>query len=143
VATAHVLVADLALSPVARVAPDAPLESVALLLALSEGDTLVVDTDPLGEVTDRDIVVAFVRGATAQTPVGEVIRTEPQFVDASSTAEAAAHAMISTGRRSLVVLADGRILGLLELRTVAAALWGVTSWLGAFRVALHIERGPS
>jgi predicted transcriptional regulator len=98
---------------------------------------------PLGEVTERDVVVALARGATAETRLCEIPRAAPEFLPSTATAEEAATIMIATGRRSLVVVAAGRPLGVVTLSSVAGALWGGASWLGALRIALHIETSPS
>ncbi len=137
--TTHMVVTDLDVRPVLRIAPEASLAQVAALLAGTGSDVLVVDSDPLTEVTERDLVVALAIGATGETLLADIRRAAPQFVPATTTAEEAATIMIMTGRRSLVVVDAGTPLGVITLACATGALWGGTSWLGALRVALHVE----
>jgi CBS domain-containing protein len=137
--TIQIPVTDFDVRPVAWVGPETSVAQAAALIAEADGDTLVVDTEPLSEVTERDLVVALAGGATGETMLGGIRHSEPRFVPLTTTAEEAATIMIATGRRSLVVVDHGRPFGVIKLACVAGTLWGGTSWLGALRIALHVE----
>jgi len=134
-----VTVSDLEVRPVARVPVDASLAEVARALLETGTDTVVVDSDPVSEVTEHDIVCALAAGAGADAPVVTVARAAPQFVSASTTAVHAANIMTASRRHSLVVIDRGRPVGVVQFSCIANALSAGTSWLGAFRIALHME----
>ena len=132
------LVADLLVAPVVRVPPDTTLGIAAQVLA-DGGGVVLVDCEPLGELTEHDVVVALAHGATADTPVTEVMHREPMFVTRDERVDRVAAFMIATGRRTLVVATSDGPVGVICLRDAASALWGGTSLLGAFRHALQVE----
>ena len=133
------IVADLVVEPVVRIAADATLREAACCLA-EVGGVVLVDAEPLGELTEHDVVVAISRGADAATPVAEIARPAPAFVGRDARVDIVASYMISEGRRTLAVVDDtGRPIGVISLRDVASALWGGTSLLGALRDALHVR----
>jgi CBS domain-containing protein len=137
--TLQALIADLEVRPVARIAPDASLADAARVVAETDGGAVIVDTIPITEVTEHDIVGALARGAMPDTPICECAHAAPDFVRPDTTAEDAAMIMIVSGRGDLIVVDEGRPIGIIRLHTVASALWGASSWLGALRVALHVE----
>jgi CBS domain-containing protein len=65
---------ELGLEPVIRIGPDTPLLEAARLLATTESGVLILDTRPVVEVTEHDIVRAVGRGLAPETPVVEVAR---------------------------------------------------------------------
>jgi CBS domain-containing protein len=138
--TVHMIVADLDVQPVARITPLASISQAAVALAETGGTTLVVDTAPFDEVTERDVVLALANDATGETPLSELTRGVPLFVHPSTTVAEVATIMMTSGRNALVVLDEGEPTGVIELTSVIAALWGATSWWGALRVALRLER---
>lgn len=135
----HTFVGDLDIQPVVRIQPDVSVGEVAIVLNETCSETLVVDTDPLSEVTERDIVAALANGASGETPLSDVSVADPVFVHPATTAEHAAMIMVASGRRSLVVVGRDRPLGVITLPCVAAVMWSGMSWIGALRVALHLE----
>jgi CBS domain-containing protein len=137
--TTHTFVRDLDIQPVVRVQPTLSITEVALILTETGTETVVVDTDPLAEMTERDLVGGLANGASGETPISDIVRAAPQFVQPGTPAELAATIMIATGRRSLVVFDGSHPLGVITLPCVAAVLWSGTSWMGAMRVALHLE----
>jgi len=139
VETTHTFVGDLDIQPVVRVRPTFSVAQVALVLTETGPETVVVDTEPLSEMTERDLVAAIANGATGETPLAEIARAAPQLVQPTTPAEDAAMIMVATGRRSLIVVDAGRPLGVITLPSVVAVLWSGTSWMGAMRVALHLE----
>jgi CBS domain-containing protein len=137
--TTHTYVGDLDIQPVVCVQPTASVAQVARVLAEAGTETVVVDTDPLSEITERGLVAGLASGATGETPLSELRRAAPQFVHPGTTAELAATIMVTTGRRSVVVVDGSRALGVIGLPCVAAVLWSGTSWMGALRIALNLE----
>ena len=135
----HALVADLAIRPFVRIPSDCSVENAARLLAATTAGTLVLDLVPVAELTERDIVAAIANGATPDTVVADVARAAPEFVGPETSVDEVAAIMFATGRGALVVVDAGCPLGVVELRDVAAALWGGISWLGALRIALRVE----
>ena len=137
--TTHTYVGDLDIQPVVRLQPTVSVAQVARVLADTGTDTVVVDTEPLSEMTERGLVAGLANGATGESLLSELARAAPQFVHPGTTAELAATIMIATGRRSLAVVDESRALGVITLPCLAAVLWSGTSWIGAMRVALHLE----
>jgi CBS domain-containing protein len=132
-------VSDLVLENVVCVPPPLTLKEAARLLAMTGVGTLVVDTQPLTELTERDVVRALALGATGDTPVFDVVRGTPDFVRADALFEDAAGLLLDTSRPSVVVVEEGRPVGVLSLPTVIAALSGGVSWIAALRSALRVE----
>src|SRR4051812_33062988 len=100
----HVIVTDLDVRPALRIAPEATVAQAACVLAETRGGALVVDTEPVSEVTERDLVIALADGATGETPLCEIKRSAPEFVRPETSVAEAAVVMIATGRRSLIVV---------------------------------------
>ncbi len=137
--TTHTFVGDLDIQPMVRVQPALSLTEVARILTETGAETVVVDTDPLAEVTERDLVAGLANGATGETLISDIARAAPQFVYPGTPAELAATIMVTIGRRSLVVVDGEHPLGVITLSCVATVMWSGTSWMGAMRVALHLE----
>jgi signal-transduction protein with cAMP-binding, CBS, and nucleotidyltransferase domain len=133
------LVADLTIEPIVRISPDASLREAARLLATTTADVLVIDTVPVTEITERDVVRAIALGTAPETSVANVPREAPEFVRRDAPLVQVIGILLVTGRRSLAVVDEGTPLGLVRLPMVVAATFGGASWLGALRVALRIE----
>ena len=138
-AMCRIYVSDLVLEPVVCVAPLFTLQEAARLLATTGVGTLVVDAQPLTELTERDLVRALALGASGETPVLDVVRGAPDFVRPDARFEDAASVLLDASRPSVVVVDEGRPVGVLTLSAVITALSGGVSWVGAFRSALHVE----
>jgi CBS domain-containing protein len=138
--TTHpMLIADLAIEPVACVPPGISLAQAARVLSDTRQGVLVVDAQPPWELFGEDIVDAIAAGRSPGTHLDQLAVDAPQFVRPETPAEDAAAAMLVTGHASVVVLDEGRPLGVVPLRAVVSALWGATSWSTAFRLALHLD----
>ncbi len=135
----RIYVSDLVLEDVVCVEPLLTLNEAARLLATTGVGTLVVDTQPLTELTERDVVRALALGATGDTPVLDVVRGAPDFVRPDALFEDAAGLLLDASRLSVVVVDEGRPVGVLTLPAVVAALSGGASWIAALRGALQIE----
>jgi CBS domain-containing protein len=103
---------------------DAPLEQVAGIMskhrvhavAVTEGDA----TEPVGVVSDRDVVAAIARGA--QSSAGQAAATEPLAVSADQSLRRAAQMMSDHEVSHLVVrdAASGQPIGVLSTLDLAA-----------------------
>jgi CBS domain-containing protein len=133
-------VADVQLDPLVVLDPGATLRDAARALKGSGFGAALVDAWPLVECTDADIVHAIAAGDDAGTPVGSLALDAPPFVHSTSTIADALQLMWALGRRGvLVVSRDGRPLGYLAATVAFAALRAGPPWLGALKIALHIE----
>jgi predicted transcriptional regulator len=139
--TCQTLVGDLAIDPVIRVSPNVPLREAARLLAMTSADVLVLDTTPVAEMTERDVVRAIALGIDPATRVADVEREAPELVLRNTPLKNVMAVFLATGRRTLVVVDDGVPVGMIRLPMAVTATFGGGSWLGALRVALRIEGG--
>ncbi len=139
--TVRLTLMDAPLAGIVRVGPEASLVDVACTLAKTGHGALIVDTQPIGEVTDDDLIAALAGGATGAHRVCDITRAPSRFVPAGMSLADALQEMIVTGRRSLVVFDDDRPLGVANFADVVGTLWRRPSWLGAFGKALHLGGG--
>jgi predicted transcriptional regulator len=131
-------VADLDIVPLVKVAPDATLGEVAGLLDSAHLGTVLVGDDVVYEFTEHDVVHAVAAGAAASAPIDDVPHGTLAVVAMDTCVEDVATIMLATGRRSVIVVdAQDEPVGVVELRVVAAALWGGSSWLGALRLGVE------
>lgn len=137
--TTRMVIADVPIEPVACISPEATIEQAARLLVASRHGVCVVDAEPPWELSECDIVHAIAAGRAPDTTLGKLRTDAPDFVRPDTAAEDAAASMIVTGLRAVVVVDEGRPLGVVQLRDVVSALWGAKSWSTAFRIALHLD----
>jgi len=90
-----VRVADVMQAPLVTVAPDATIADAAALLVAEEIGSLVVtdDEEPIGILTEADVVRLFAEGEDRTTPVSEVMSAPVLTIDEDETVEAAATKM--------------------------------------------------
>lgn len=102
--------------------PDTPLHEVAAkmkeldvgVMPICEGDQLT------GLATDRDIVLkAVAQNASLDTPVSEVMTTDPVRGTIQMTAQEAADLMADVQIRRLPIVDDGRLIGIVSLGDLA------------------------
>ena len=98
--TVRIPVTDLEFEPVVRVPPTISLRDAARLLDSTKADTLVVDSMPLGEITEHDIVRAVAAGIDPGTAVADVPCASPVFLGRDTTVDDAAARMFSAASRS-------------------------------------------
>ena len=113
------LVADVALAPVVRLSAALSVREAARILTTTGEGTLLVNTDPLSEITEQNIVRAAAIRATDDVVLADLRRDAPDFVRPDTEIDCAANIMLAGGRRSLIVVDEGRPVGLL---TLAAAI---------------------
>lgn len=108
----------------AIVGPETTLGEVAsAMVERSVAAVAVVDrTGLIGICTDRDLAASFADGATAETVVVDVMTGSPDVVDPDVAVREAATWMLETGYRHLIVMEDGELLGILDIRDVLWAL---------------------
>jgi CBS domain-containing protein len=100
------------------------------------GSLVVVDEDgrPIGMVTDRDVAVRLVaKGLDAdETPIGGIMSIPVHSVEEETPIESALGAMAGAGvRRSVVLDAEGKLVGILALDDVLELLVEETKAVGA------------
>ena len=87
------------------------------------GAVAVVDrTGLVGICTDRDLAMAFARGSEPFEEVSTCMTEAPDVVDPDTRISDAAAWMLETGYRHLPVMAEGELLGIIDVRDVLWAL---------------------
>ncbi len=106
------------------VGPEATLGDVARVMADREvGAVAVVDRDGLvGICTDRDLAMAIGDGSGPDDAVASCMTEAPDTVNPEVRVSDAAGWMLETGYRHLPVVADGELLGIIDVRDVLWAL---------------------
>jgi CBS domain-containing protein len=128
VASAMPIVADLMREAVVSVERDAHLAAVAYLMRRAGETALVVVNDteqrtPVAVVTDTDVAQAIADGRDPnEVRVSELVRRDPVTVSADTPLVRAATVMVSSGVRHLPVVAEDRLLGMLDISDVCRAL---------------------
>lgn len=137
--SADITPAELELEPVVRIAAATTLREAAEVMMAAGVDTLVVDTTPVSEITEHDLVRALASEIPGDAPVAAAVRTAALFVEHNVSVGNIVSLMLHERRHAVIVVDhDGVVLGLLSLRVAVAVLFEGPPWLGALRVALHI-----
>lgn len=121
-------VRDIALKEMHCAKPDSNLSAIASMMKRHNvGFIPVCDGDRLiGTITDRDIVIGCIAADmdAEACPVREFMTSNPVTVSPDTDLEEAARIMGKEQVRRLPVLEDGKLVGLLSLGDLAAALLG-------------------
>ena len=115
------------------------LEAVLIFLDADCGLVPVTeDGRPLGVLTDRDVALALAAHEhdLARTPVGELMSKDPATIGPDATLEEAMGKLGGEGLRRLLVVDDGRLVGLLSWTDLVPHL----SERGVGRVVSEIVR---
>lgn len=106
------------------VGPETTIGEVASLMVRSGLSAVaVVDrSDMVGICTDRDLAGALADALDPTTPVQDVMTEAPDTVGPDVEVWDAARWLLETGYRHLPVLADGELLGIVDVRDV---LWAI------------------
>jgi arabinose-5-phosphate isomerase len=108
-----------------RLGPDAPMRQCVVLLAEKRGTVPVIDGAGrvIGVVTSGDLTRRMERQEDIfDTPVAEVMNTDPKVIAADEMAAAAVYVMETHGIMALpVVGSEGRLLGLVHLHDLLRA----------------------
>jgi CBS domain-containing protein len=133
-------VADVALDPIACLAPTASVAQVARVLTENRQGAVVLLSEPFAVVTQHDVVHAIAVGADPDLPALD-IQHEGACVIAEQTPLADTLQLMLDHDHSSVVVVDAqdRIIGFVTMRRVVDALLSGPPWVGALRLALHIE----
>src|ERR1035437_6189211 len=109
--------ADIMTRQIAEVASDTLLCEAAEKMEQANSDVLLVvnETDPIGILTERNILLSLQRGVAPQTPVKDLLGT-PLVKAAQSLDYRAGHHLMTEGnvRHLLVVDADNRPAGIVS-----------------------------
>lgn len=122
-------------------------DAVALMAARDVGAVVVMAEDDLfaGIFTERDLLkrVVYAQIDPRNTPVGEVMTRNVQFVSGSTAVEAALALLHVNRYRHLLVIDGQRVRGLVSMRALADALLhqGQGRLEAAVRAALHQAEG--
>ena len=106
------------------VAPDAPLDQVARIIRAHNVSALVVGNpgDPVAIVTERDLTQALADGRPPGEPVTTIASADPLTVAHDALIIEVATLMLNHSLRHLVVSRHHRVLGIVSIRDVLAAL---------------------
>lgn len=110
--------------PAVKVHHEATLRAAAETFAAeSIGAAVVRDTDPLGLLSERDVVQALAEGADPdQERAGEVMTEDVASVGPEAPLSQAVRLMLDNEIRHLPVMEDGVVVGMVSARDVLAAL---------------------
>jgi CBS domain-containing protein len=102
--------------------PDATLgEAAEKMAARNVGSIVVLDGDRLvGILTERDLLRAFARAVSRETPVRQCMTPNPETCDGTATLDHATVLMLHGGFRHLPIVEGERVVGMLSLRDVVA-----------------------
>jgi uncharacterized protein (DUF427 family)/CBS domain-containing protein len=130
-ASAMPKVADLMREAVVSVERDAHLAAVAYLMRRAGETALIVVNDteqltPLAVITDTDVAQAIADGHDPnEVRVSDLVQRDPITVSPDTPIVRAATVMVSADIRHLPVVAEGRLLGLLDMSDACRALVGM------------------
>ena len=115
---------ELPLRPAVTVAPDAPLDQVARIMRAHNVSALVVGHpgDPVAIVTERDLTQALADRRPPGEPVVAIASSDPLTVAHDASVIEVATLMLNRSLRHLVVSRHHRVIGIVSIRDVLAAL---------------------
>ena len=115
---------EIRLRPVVTVAPDAPLDQVARIMRAHNVSALVVGRtgEEIAIVTERDLTQALADGCEPGERVVAIASANPLTVAHHASVIEAATLMLNEGLRHLVVSRRDRVIGIVSIRDVLAAL---------------------
>ena len=126
--TTPITVRDLMRPPVVSVERDAHLAAAAYLMRKA-GDTALVVVDdeadlrPVAVITDTDVAAAVADGKDPNNVrISDLPARKPITVSPEETAAAAATLMVSSRIRHLPVVADGRLVGMVDIMDACRGL---------------------
>ena len=130
---------ELRLRPAVTVAPDAPLDQVARIMRAHNVSALVVGHpgDPIAIVTERDLTQALADRCPPGEPVVAVASLNPLTIAHDASVIEAATLMLNRSLRHLVVSRQHRVVGIISIRDVLAAL---VSTVTADTVFVRLQR---
>src|SRR5689334_17680096 len=137
---APAVVADLDCEPVVVLASTLTLMDAARALAADDTGVALVADRPARALTERDVVALGGEGIAPETALGRLELRPPCFVRPDVSIEDAMTMMVVTRRRAAIVADEQQALGVIRLADAIGALLSSSTWVGALRLALHIEQ---
>lgn len=128
--------------PAPAVGPDTPLGETAALMVAEGVSAVLVDSQPLGIVTERDVVTAMVVGQSWECPTAEVAATVSVTVGADTDIIEAAEVMLQRQLRHLVVRVGKRPYAIVAISEIAAALVQAATaghWMGSLSLGIDLD----
>lgn len=130
------------LLPVVRVSASSTIAECARVAARTDADLLVVETHPITAVTREALASAIVSGVDVDASI-VALATPPVYASSRNSLAEVVRVMAMDRVRAVLVVDDAaELAGVLSLADAVAALLSGPLWLGALRVALHIEATP-
>ncbi len=134
------LVRDLALAPVITMPANVTLGAVAAALTDTGAPVVLLEAGRAVGVDRDDLVRALAAGAQSSDPAAGFGHT-PVIVEAHTTLLASISSMLRAGHDAVIVVdAKDRLVGALGYRIATRTLAAASRWVGALRVALHLEQ---
>lgn len=128
-----------ALTPLVTVVPTATIAECRRITARTGADIIAVDGDPLLIVTRDALATAVVDGADLQCAITSIAGVPDYVAVHRELFDVVASMAARRVHRALVIDDEAVVLGVLRLDDAVAALLAGPQWVGALRVALHIE----
>jgi CBS domain-containing protein len=106
------------------IAPEATLGTAARVMRINGVSALVVGhaSEPVALVTERDLTAAMADARPLDDPVATVASAAPLTVSADDTIIDAVNLMLSEHVRHLIVTRDHRLVGVVSMRDLLAAI---------------------
>jgi CBS domain-containing protein len=124
--------------PPVRIGPDATVGEAARLMSEREVGSVLVDAEPPGIVTDRDLRKrVLARGRGPETPIREVLSSPLTTVSAGTPLYEAWRVLLDAGVHHLPVTRDGEVVGILSAGAVLRS-----SRAGPVAVMKRVEQLP-
>jgi CBS domain-containing protein len=120
--------ADIMQPAVTTVRPDDHVAAAAYLMKHAGATALVVVDDeqakrPVGLITEADVVDAVADGKDVNVVrIHDLMTTHPTVIEATTAIRAAARSMMAGHFRHLPVVADGSLIGMVDISDVCGAL---------------------
>jgi CBS domain-containing protein len=127
------------LRPIVSVTPESSVAECARVTARTDVELLVVESHPVTVVSRDALARGIVSGVDTDTTV-VAVATPPVYASSHTSLLDAVRAMALERISEVLVVDDrGALVGVLALADAVATLLAGPQWLGALRVALHIE----
>ena len=141
VAGGSIQIGGLRLRPPIYVDRDASLQKAASTMRAEGISSLVVDSQPVSFVTERDLVQALADGRDLSEPVSTVATRAPVWIPPTLSVAHAAALMVGLGVRHLLVVDErGEISGVLSIRDAFDVLLPALEpdgWVATFAMAMR------
>jgi CBS domain-containing protein len=104
-----------------KTACDAMLQKKIGAVVILDDDTTTEFHKPVGIVTKTDLVAAYQKGMTLDSPIGEIMSTNLDTVNVNQSRDQAAHAFDNNkNHHALVINTNGKFMGIISAWDIAA-----------------------